>query len=97
MMPAAMQLFVTYVIDGESFRVNPEWRMFGERGEIVQIRGHEAPGIDHPGGLAFKERLEELVLHRSVELVNMVRIAPDVIEADVYISGQSIAEQMTHG
>ena len=89
-----MQPMVDQVIDGESFRVNPDWTLQGERGDTVQMRDHSAPPLGTGAGESFKQRLEELVLHRTVEILNAVRVDHGVVEADVFISGQSIAELM---
>jgi len=92
-----MQLMVTQVIDGESFRVNPSWSVDGERGDIVLMRDHTAPPLGTGAGEAFKQRLEELVLHRAVEVLNPVRVGDGIVEADVFISGQNMAEAMLTG
>ncbi len=92
-----MQLMVADVIDGESFRVNPDWNVQGERRDIVLLRDHTAPQLGTKAGEAFKQRLEELVLNRSVEILQAVRVGSGIVEADVFISGQNIAEQMLTG
>ena len=92
-----MQRMVTEVMDGESFRVNPDWSVDGERGDIVLMRDHAAPPLGTGAGEAFKQRLEELVLHRTVEVLNPVCVSHGIVEADVFISGQNMAEAMLNG
>ena len=66
------------------------------RETVLRINGGEKAG----GAsmlLAKDPVFEELVLNRSVEILQAVRVGSGIVEADVFISGQNIAEQMLTG
>lgn len=88
-----MQIFaVTAVVDGDTFDVSPSWRWNGQTGQRVRAASYDAPELHEPGGRAAKERLERLILGRSVELRQAHRIDRGRLVADVYLNGANLAD-----
>ena len=83
---------VISIIDGDTFDVSPGWRWNGNSGTRVRPTGYNAPELHAYGGQAAKERLERLILGKSVELGSAYRIDRGRLVCDVYLRGKNLAD-----
>jgi micrococcal nuclease len=72
-------------VDGDTIRVG---------GERIRLRGIDTPELDEPDGLAAKQRLEELLRSRPMEIIPYGRDIYDRLLADVFVNGQNVAEML---
>ena len=82
---------VTEVIDGDTFKVSPCWKWNDKEGDTVRANGYDTPEQGQVGYQAAKERLEELILGKDVELKNPIKITYGRLLCDVYIAGKNLA------
>lgn len=83
---------VISIIDGDTFDVSSGWRWNGNSGTRVRPTGYNAPELHGYGGQAAKERLERLILGKSVELGSAYRIDRGRLVCDVYLRGKNLAD-----
>lgn len=86
------QFKVISVIDGDTFDVTPRWQWNGSTGERVRPAGYNAPELHVPGGQATKQRLEGLILGKTVGLGSVYRIDRGRLVCEVYINGRNLAD-----
>ena len=86
-----MAFKVTEVIDGDTFKVSPNWKWNDKEGDTVRPNGYNTPEQGKPGYQEAKEKLEKLILGKDVELKNPVNITFGRLLCDVYINGQNLA------
>jgi endonuclease YncB( thermonuclease family) len=72
-----------FAIDGDTLRIGTD---------RVRLRGIDTPELDEPGGQAAKQRLEELLRGGPVHVLPRGRDIHDRLVADVFVSGQNLAE-----
>jgi len=65
---------VIKVIDGDTFEVSPGWKWEGKTGNIIRAIGYDTPEQGELGYEDAKNRLEELILGKKVEIKNPIRI-----------------------
>lgn len=82
---------VTEVIDGDTFKVSPNWKWDDKEGDTVRPNGYNTPEQGQPGYQAAKEKLEGLILGKNVELKNAIKITYGRLLCDGYIDGKNIA------
>lgn len=87
-----MSFKVTRVIDGDTFEVSPRWNWNNQTGDTVRANGYDAPERGQPGYQEAKEKLERLILNKSVELKNPIKITYGRLLCDVYIGGRNLAD-----
>ena len=83
---------VTEVIDGDTFKISPGWTWKGESGDVVRPTGYDTPEEGEDGYDEAREKLEELILGKEVELKNVARIDRDRLVCDVSVGGKNLAD-----
>ena len=86
-----MAFMVTEIIDGDTFRVSPDWNWNGQSGNIVRPDGYDTPEVGQAGYYTAKLTLEKLILRKTVELRNPVTITYGRLLCDVYIDGKNLS------
>lgn len=81
---------VVSVIDGDTFRISPNWSFGGQTGDKIRVAGIEAPEINEPGGSEAKQKLEQLILGKQVEY-KPIKLSFDRLLASVYLNGVDIS------
>jgi endonuclease YncB( thermonuclease family) len=81
---------VINVVDGDTFDVSPNWVWNGQEGTRIRIANFDAPELGQPGGKEAKEKLENLILHKIVDLRKCVAIDRGRLICDVYLNGVNI-------
>ncbi len=83
---------VTEVIDGDTFKVEPNWEWEGKSGNTVRPTGYDTPEEGQSGYQAAKLKLTRLILGKKVELKNPVNISYGRLVCDVYLNGTKLAD-----
>ncbi len=86
-----MQYKVSEIIDGDTFKVEPEWKWNKETGNRVRPRGYDTPEKGEPGFFSAKHKLERLILNGQVDIKNPGIIDRGRLVGDVYYNGKNLA------
>ena len=86
----AAMFFVTSIIDGDTFRVSPQWGYHGRTGNVIRIADFYAPELSQPGGAQAKLKLSKLILNKNLELRNYQRLSYGRLVCDVFVGGRNI-------
>jgi micrococcal nuclease len=70
-------------IDGDTIRYGSD---------RIRLAGIDTPELGEPGGLAAKQRLEELLRSGPVRIVRRGKDVYGRLVADVFVNGQNVAE-----
>jgi endonuclease YncB( thermonuclease family) len=87
-----MAFRVIRVIDGDTFEVSPNWKWKDEIGNIVRANGYNTPEENNPGYEAAKNKLEELILNKDVDLTNPIRITYGRLLCDVIFANMNLKD-----
>lgn len=87
-----MAFEVTEIIDGDTFKVSPNWKWNEESGDTVRANGYNAPEEGQPGYEDAKEKLKRLILGKQVELKNSIKVTYGRLLCDVYVDGKNLAD-----
>lgn len=90
-----MEFRVVSIIDGDTFKVSPNWawtKSDGENvsGDTVRIAGLSAPEVGQPGYQEASDALLRAISGQPVSLVNPVNISYGRLVCDVYVNGSNI-------
>ena len=83
---------VTEIIDGDTFKVSPNWNWRGQTGDRVRPTGYDAPELGTPGGATAKTQLQNLILNKQVTLTNAVNLDRGRIVCEVQVHGRNLAD-----
>ncbi len=83
---------VTEVIDGDTFKVSPNWPSKEHTGNTVRPNGYDAPDEGEPGYQEAKGKLEVIILDKTVELKNPVSVTYGRLLVDVFVGGKNLAD-----
>ena len=86
-----MSFTVIEVIDGDTFEVSPNWKWNDQTGSMVRADGYNTPEEGEPGYQTAKEKLNNLILNKQVELKNPIRITYGRLLCSVYYDGKNLA------
>ena len=87
-----MSFKVTTVIDGDTFKVSPNWKWNNETGSVVRANGYNTPEEGEPGYQAAKDKLRDLILNKEVELVKAIKLTYGRLLCDVEYNGTNLAD-----
>ena len=87
-----MSFRVTRVIDGDTFEVSSKWEWNDQTGNVVRVNGYDTPEKGESEHQSTKDKLENLILNKDVELKNPIRITYGRLLCDVYYNGKNIAD-----
>lgn len=87
-----MSFKVTTVIDGDTFKVSPNWKWNNETGSVVRANGYNTPEEGKPGYQAAKDKLRDLILNEEVELVKAIKLTYGRLLCDVEYNGTNLAD-----
>ena len=83
---------VVEIIDGDTFRVSPEWNLGNATGDRVRPTGYNTPEKGEAGYQEAKDRLGNLILDKVVTLSNPIKITRGRLLCDVFIDGKYLAD-----
>lgn len=83
---------VIEVIDGDTFKVSPEWKWSDHSGSVVRAIGYDTPEEGQPGYQEAKDKLASLIFDKEVELKNPIRITYSRLLCDVYCNEKNLAD-----
>jgi len=83
---------VTEIIDGDTFKISPGWKWNKEKGDTIRPTGYNTPEQGNPGYQETKEKLEQLLLNKEVELKKPVKLSYNQLLCNVYFNGKNLAE-----
>ena len=88
-----MGLFlVTKVVDGDTFKVTPNWKYGTKIGNRVRIASYDAPELNSSAGKVAKRELRALLDDQSVELESEAIDKYGRLVANVYLDGEDVIE-----
>ena len=82
----------TRIIDGDTFETSSNWKWNNQTGRVVRVNGYDTPEEGKSGHQSAKDKLENLILNKDVELKNPIRITYGRLLCDVYYNGKNIAD-----
>jgi endonuclease YncB( thermonuclease family) len=91
-MEVGMSFRVTEIIDGDTFKVSPNWKWNNQTGDTVRANGYDTPEKGELGYEAAKNKLEALILNKEVILRNPIRMTYGRLLCDVYYQEMNIAD-----
>ncbi len=84
---------VTKIVDGDTFKVTPNWTWNEQSGDTVRPVGYDAPEVGTPGGREATMKLGVLLRGQQVSLVKCVDIDRGRLVCTVLIDGEDLAEK----
>ncbi len=87
-----MSFKVTEVIDGDTFKVTPNWEWKGQSGDTVRPNGYDTPEKGERGYDQATTKLNNLILGKEVELKNPITFTYGRLLCDVYINGKNLKD-----
>lgn len=89
-----MLFIVTKIFDGDTFEINPKWNWNDDTGKVIGLKGYNSPVLGQSGYKEAKERLEQLILNKQVDLRNPVNLSTGRLLCNVYIDGKPLEEYL---
>lgn len=86
-----MNFSVIEIIDGDTFKVFPKWKWNNDEGDLVRPTGYNTPELGKPGFNQNKERLANLLLGKTVQLSNPIKLTFGRLLCDVALSNRNLA------
>lgn len=87
---------VTGIVDGDTFRVSPKWRLkvrgVEKRGNIIRPTGYDTPERNQPGFQEATLKLKKLILGKRVILKRPIKLTYGRLLCDVYFEGKNLAD-----
>jgi endonuclease YncB( thermonuclease family) len=83
---------VTEIVDGDTFKVSPNWKWNSHTGDTVRPKGYDTPEIHERGYQEAKDRPSSLLSGEKVGLAGAVKITYGRILCDVYVNGKNLAD-----
>lgn len=83
---------VDTIIDGDTFEVRGGWKWNGETGTRVRPTGYDAAELHAYGGQAAKDKLQQLILGKQVDLRTAHRVDRGRLVCDVFFQGRALAD-----
>ncbi len=89
-----MLFIVTKIFDGDTFEINPEWNWNDDTGKVIGLKSYDSPVIGQAGYKEAKERLEQLILNKQVDLRNPVNLSTGRLLCDVFVDGEDVRKHL---
>ncbi|MCK4654781.1 MAG: hypothetical protein KAU01_10090 [Candidatus Cloacimonetes bacterium] len=89
-----MLFIVTKIFDGDTFEINPKWNWNDDTGKVIGLKGYNSPVLGQAGYKEAKERLEQLLLDKQVDLRNPVNLSTGRLLCDVFLDGEDVQEHL---
>jgi endonuclease YncB( thermonuclease family) len=83
---------VSSVVDGDTFDVASGWEWGKERGSRVRPTGYDAPELGTYEGERAKQKLQNLIGGKEVELGDAKTIDRGRLVCDVFFNGRNLAD-----
>ncbi len=83
---------VIYIVDGDTFDIEPKWKFEGKSGSRVRPAGYDAPELGGIAAAAARSWLTELLLNKTVQLGEVHGIHFGRLVCDVFIDGRNLVE-----
>lgn len=83
---------VTSIIDGDTFKVSPEWKWNGETGTRVRPAGYDAPELHTAKGQKAKAALGKLINGHLVELMTAYKVDRGRLVCEMFVGSRNLAE-----
>lgn len=87
-----MSFKVTEVIDGDTFKVSPNWKWNGQSGDTVRSNGYDTPEKGERGYDQATTKLSNLILGKEVELKKPITFTYGRLLCDVYVNGKNLKD-----
>lgn len=87
------EFIVSEIIDGDTFKVKNGWEWNKKKGDTVRPTGYDTPERWSPDYESAKQRLEDLILGKKVDIKSAKTIDEwGRLVADVYYNGKNLAD-----
>ncbi len=83
---------VTNIVDGDTFDVSPNWTWNGYNGSRIRPTGYDAPEMNTQAGIAAKDKLQRLILGKTITLGTAYKLDHNRLVCDVYYNGRNLAD-----
>lgn len=90
-----MSFKVTEVIDGDTFKVSPNWEWKGQSGDLVRPNGYNTPEKGEQGFDQATSKLRNLIEGEEVELKNAITFTYGRLLCDVYFNEKNIKDSFS--
>lgn len=87
-----MAFKVIEIIDGDTFKVSPNWKWNNETGDTIRPNGYNTPEKGEAGFEQAKQKLSRLINGKEVELKNAITLTYGRLLCDVYIDGKNLKD-----
>lgn len=83
---------VKEVIDGDTFKVTPNWEWSGKTGDTIRPNGYNTPEKGEAGYEQAKTKLKNLIDGKEVEIKNAITFTYGRLLCDVYFNGKNLKD-----
>ncbi len=90
-----MSFKVTEVIDGDTFKVSPNWKWNEQSGDTIRPNGYNTPEKGEKGYEQATTELSNLILGKEVELKNAIKLTYGRLLCDVYFNNKNLKDYFT--
>lgn len=80
------------IIDGDTFKVSPQWKWNGQTSTRVRPEGYDAPDLHAFGGQAAKDKLSRPILGKQVDLRTTHKVAHGRLVCEVFFRKENVAD-----
>jgi len=88
-----MNFKVIEIIDGNKFKIRPDWVWIDQTGNLIKVFDYEAPDEKDEEYENFKKKLENLILGKEVELKYPIRISYGQLICSIYYNRDNLAKE----
>jgi endonuclease YncB( thermonuclease family) len=85
-------LKVTNVLDGDTFKITPNWKWGDKTGDTVRAAGYDTPEEGEAGYEAARIKLKNLIQGEEVELKNPIKLTYGRLLCDVFFKGKNLKD-----
>lgn len=82
---------VTKIYDGNTFEVEG-WKWNDYSGKFVRAAGYSTPNMRQEFNFLPKQKLERLILYKTIELGNVHNLSNGVLTCEVFINGVNLSD-----
>jgi hypothetical protein len=88
-----MKVVISEVLNGNTFKVSPEWLWDFNEGDTVKALGYRTPQNSQTEFEKAVRKMKKLLLGKTVELANPVNLTEEgQLLCDVLVDGKNVAE-----
>jgi endonuclease YncB( thermonuclease family) len=83
---------VTFIVDGDTVDVSPNWTWSNESGSRVRPTGYNAPEVNTIAGQQAIQKLKNLILGKTIQLGEVAKVDRGRLVCKVYFNGRDLAD-----